>query len=57
MTATPDTTTLADRTTPVNLAASGATPYTDPNADPYARPSRTHSSPTPSRTRLHTAHR
>ncbi|WP_217197126.1 hypothetical protein [Streptomyces buecherae] len=57
MAATPDTTTLADRTTSASPAASGATPYTDPKADPYARPSRTNPSPTASRTPLPTAHR
>ncbi|MFF5716122.1 hypothetical protein [Streptomyces buecherae] len=65
MAATPDTTTLADRTTPASLAASGASPYadpiaapyTDPNTGPYARSSRTNPSPTAPRTPLHTAHR
>ncbi|GAA4674702.1 hypothetical protein GCM10023324_30130 [Streptomyces youssoufiensis] len=61
MAATPDTTTLADRTTPASLAASGATPYADPIAAPYtdayARTSRTNPSPTAPRTPLHAAHR
>ncbi|WEV26148.1 hypothetical protein OYE22_13765 [Streptomyces sp. 71268] len=56
MAATPDTTTLADGTTPAGLATSGAAPYTDPNADPYARPSRTNPAPTAPRTPLHTPH-
>ncbi|MFD4994998.1 hypothetical protein [Streptomyces buecherae] len=48
MAATPDTTTLADRTTPAGLTSSSVSPYASlapstpsPKADRYARPSRT----------------